>query len=252
MADERALTYRPRPVTRTVAKWGVGVLALVVAGVRMTSLVLERTDGFVPVVLVWALAVGWSGGFVETLETRLPRLRPHAWTLLLVAVVAGVSAEFAIPVPGALAVTLLACLAACAAGTWLTMDSTTDLMVWRRRGLGEGPAIRFSAAGVDYQAAHRRSPVVHLDWPEVRAVELHPDRNGRPTLCVFPEAGSTAASIVHGGEIDGYAIRELYRLQWFGTPIALYLHQVRGPALPTLDRAMNRWTDGRLGLDATG
>ena len=249
MVNVHALTYRPRTITRMVAKGIVGVLALAVAGVRMTSLVLDRADGLAPVFFAWALAIAVSGGFAKTLETRLPRLRPHAWTLLLVAVVAGVLAEFAVPIPEALVVTFLACLAAFAAGTWLTIDSTTDLLVWWRLDLNTLPAVTFSADGVDYQPAHRRSPVVRLSWPEVRAVELLPDRNGRPALCVIPTTPLLSAGIAGGGGIDAYALRELYRLHRFGTPIALYLQYVRGPALPTLDRGLNRWTDGRLGLD---
>ncbi len=250
MADDRSLSYRPRTGAGLVAKLSAGVLAWLLAGYVMTTIALSGPDRFGRTFVVWAGAIALSGGFVRVLESKYPRLRPHAWTLLAVAVPVGLVGRLGVfdPVAAGL-VTVGACWAACAAGTWLAMDSTTDLIVWRAQDLAHSPAVTFTTSGVDFQPAFGRSSIVHLAWPEVLAVALVPGPIGRPALCVVPQNDLPPAEVARDGGIDADAVKYMHRYRLFDTPIALYLHNTKGPALPTLDRMLGRWTSGRLSLD---
>ncbi|WP_432944925.1 hypothetical protein ACQPXM_04190 [Kribbella sp. CA-253562] len=72
---------------------------------------------------------------------------------------------------------------------------------------------------------------------------------GRRALCVYPfqdlPLPDRLSSELWTGTGAGLAMAFTH---WFGTPIAVHWHHVRGPSLTKLAQRLPAWTEGRIGL----
>jgi hypothetical protein len=114
----------------------------------------------------------------------------------------------------------------------------------------DDPAMRFDLNGVEHHLSYGRGPTTRLGWKEVRAVAVVPGPvPGRQGLCVYPFRELPEPDVAVGERWTGSGPGLVGALRsWFGTPIAVHWHHVRGPSLEKLAKRLPAWTEGRITL----
>jgi hypothetical protein len=110
--------------------------------------------------------------------------------------------------------------------------------------------VRFGPDGVEHHQSFGRGPITRLGWEEVHAVAVLPGPvEGRRALCVYPfrELPEPTLSFSERFSGTGPGLAGAFRF-FFGTPLAVHLHHVRGPSLKKLDYRLSVWTDDRIVL----
>jgi hypothetical protein len=156
---------------------------------------------------------------------------------------------------------------------WILARRIERLAARRLRLHRPGPAMRLSAAGLDYSAAFTGDLPVHVDWAQVLSCRRRPGPGGGRFWCLFASAvqglgplpssldrrsivgpdrcrararGQSQASLAFGvppGDLD-----LLTHLLAFGTPIAIDLALVEGVPWREVDTRVQEWTHGRCRL----
>lgn len=157
---------------------------------------------------------------------------------------------------------------------WLLDGHARRIATWRRWRNRPVPAMRLSAAGLDYSPAYTGSFPLHVDWgvPMESAYRRGPDNDGF-WFCLYAPVidglGSLPAFIHRAWPLDPYRvraeIRQLVRdagvdkrspeqmaaainLITYGTPIAINLHFAAGSPLAAVDARLRERTSDRCTL----